>query len=159
MKRREISWLAAKVTAIDLLRRMGIFFTFPSFAARKKRRLSIQQESLFRAEPNDFEQKLIHDMFLSSVDLNDFSFKKKPLPSNTVYMSDTNVSNLILSQPEDRNAHNKIFGGFLMRQALELSWITAFNFCKKRPTLEGISDISFHKPVNVSSAIKMDAKV
>lgn len=132
---------------------------FISFTVRKKRRLMIQQESLMRNEPNDFEQKLIHDLFLSSVDLNDFSFKKKSLPPGSVYMSDTNVSNLILSQPEDRNAHNKIFGGFLMRHALELSWITAYNFCKKRPTLEGISDISFHKPVNVSSAIKMNAKV
>lgn len=118
-----------------------------------------QGESLLRVEPNDFEQKLIHDLFLSSVDVNDFSFKKKSLPPNAVYMSDTNISNVILSQPEDRNAHNKIFGGFLMRHALELSWITAYNFSKKRPTLEGISDISFHKPVNVSSAIKMHAKV
>lgn len=46
-----------------------------------------------------------------------------------------------------------------MRQALELSWVTAYNFSKKRPQLEGISDISFHKPVNVSSCIKMHAKV
>lgn len=126
---------------------------------RKKRRLQIQQESLLRAEPNDFEQKLIHDLFLNSVDLNDFSFKKKSLPAGSVYMSDTNVSNLVLSYPEDRNAHNKIFGGFLMRHALELSWVTAFNFCKKRPTLEGNSDISFHRAVDVASCIKMQAKV
>lgn len=129
------------------------------FSVRKKRRLQIQRDSLLRGEPNDFESRLIHDLFLSSVDVNDFTFKKKPLPAGAVYMSDTNISNLVLSYPEDRNAHNKIFGGFLMRHALELSWVTAYNYCQKRPTLLGISDISFHRPVNVSSCISMHAKI
>lgn len=121
--------------------------------------MELQRESLLRGEPSDFEQKLIHDIFINTIDLNDFSFKKKSLPTGAMWMSDTNISNLILSYPEDRNAHNKIFGGFLMRHALELSWVAAYNFTKKRPTLERISDISFHRPVNVSACIKMHAKV
>lgn len=126
---------------------------------RKKRRIKTQQESLLKVEPNDFEQKLIHDLFISTVELNDFTFKKRKLPPGGLWMADTNISNIILSYPEDRNAHNAIFGGFLMRHALELSFVTAYNCCKKRPTLVRISDITFHRPVHVSSCIKMHSKV
>jgi acyl-coenzyme A thioesterase 9 len=74
-------------------------------------------------------------------------------------MEDADLSNIIFSHPEDRNAHNKVFGGFLMRHALELSWALAKFFSKRRPKLEHISDISFHQPVDVSSLINMQAHV
>lgn len=126
---------------------------------RKKRRAETQQRSLLRVEPNDFEQKLIHDLFVSTVDMGDFTLRKRTLPPGSVWMSDTNISNIIISYPEDRNAHNAIFGGFLMRHALELSWVAAYNYLKKRPTLVRISDINFHRPVHVSSCIRMHSKV
>lgn len=43
-------------------------------------------------------------------------------------MEDGVASNIIFSHPEDRNAHNTVFGGFLMRNALELSWILAYQY-------------------------------
>lgn len=46
-----------------------------------------------------------------------------------------------------------------MRHALELSWACAFQFSKYRPKLEHISDIAFHRPVPVSSLLKMHAHV
>jgi len=46
-----------------------------------------------------------------------------------------------------------------MRSALEISWAAAFLYCKTRPKLEHISDISFEKPVTVNSFIKMTAYV
>lgn len=46
-----------------------------------------------------------------------------------------------------------------MRHALELSWALAYNFSKRRPKLEHISDINFHQPVDVSSLINMQAHV
>lgn len=41
-----------------------------------------------------------------------------------------------------------VFGGFLMRQALELSWACCYQFCKSRFfRLRDINDIQFSKPV------------
>lgn len=41
----------------------------------------------------------------------------------------------VLMQPQERNIHNKIFGGFLMRKAFELAWSTAYVFSSQKPIL------------------------
>lgn len=46
-------------------------------------------------------------------------------PSSTVR------SSLLLTMPQDRNIHGKVFGGFLMRQACELAWATGYAFSKE----------------------------
>jgi acyl-coenzyme A thioesterase 9 len=74
-------------------------------------------------------------------------------------LQDATLSTIIFSHPEDRNAHNKVFGGFLMRHAFELSWSLAYTFSKRRPKLEHISDINFHHPVDVNSLINMQAHI
>lgn len=126
---------------------------------RKKKRQAVQQVDLLKTMPNAFETKLIHDMFINTIDMKSKAFNKRILPSGSVWMEDADMANLIFSHPEDRNAHNKIFGGFLMRHALELSWALAYSFSKRRPKLLHISDINFIKPVDVSSLISMNAHV
>lgn len=93
------------------------------------------------------------------MDLNNKTFNVRNLPAGATWMEDAQMSNIVFSHPEDRNAHNAVFGGFLMRQALEISWACAFQFSKFRPKLEHISDIQFHRPVHVSSLLKMHAHV
>lgn len=126
---------------------------------RHQRRMQMQKDDLLKVEPNDYEQRLIHDLFVKSVDLNSKTFNKRILPANYVWMEEAEMTNIIFSHPEDRNAHNKIFGGFLMRNAYELSYALALSFCKRRPKIEHITDISFHQPVEVSSLIHMQAHV
>lgn len=127
--------------------------------SRKKRRQAIQQFDLLKTEPNVFETKLIHDLFIKSIDMKSKAFNKRILPPGAVWMEDADLSNIIFSHPEDRNNHNKIFGGFLMRHGLELSWALAYQFSKHRPKLEHMSDVSFIRPVDVSSLINMQAHV
>lgn len=127
--------------------------------SRKKRRQQIQKFDLLKTEPNAFETRLIHDLFIKSIDSTSKAFNKRVLPPNSVWMEDADLSNIIFSHPEDRNNHNKIFGGFLMRHGLELSWALAYSFSKRRPKLENMSDISFIRPVDVSSLISMQAHV
>lgn len=68
--------------------------------------------------------------------------------SGAVWMEDAQLSNIIYSHPEDRNAHNSVFGGYLMRQALELSWACCYQFTKSRYfRLMNINDITFSSPV------------
>lgn len=127
--------------------------------SRKKRRQAIQLFDLLKTEPNAYETKLIHDLFIKSIDSTSKAFNKRILPPNCVWMEDADLSNIIFSHPEDRNNHNKIFGGFLMRHGLELSWALAYSFSKRRPKLEHMSDVSFIRPVDVSSLINMQAHV
>lgn len=126
---------------------------------RKKRRQQIQKFDLLKTEPNVFETKMIHDLFIKTIDGSSKAFNKRILPPNCVWMEDADLSNIIFSHPEDRNNHNKIFGGFLMRHGLELSWALAYSFSKRRPKLEHMSDVSFIRPVDVSSLINMQAHV
>ncbi|XP_035904014.1 acyl-coenzyme A thioesterase 9, mitochondrial-like isoform X1 [Anopheles stephensi] len=132
---------------------------FDGGESRKKRRIQMQQEDLLKTEPNDFEQRMVHELFVKSIDTKSKAFNKRILPPGYVWMEDATMANIVFSHPEDRNAHNKVFGGFLMRNALELSWALAYNFAKRRPKLEHISDISFHHPVDVSSMLNMQAHV
>lgn len=96
--------------------------------SRKKRRMLLQKKSLFNHEPNNFEQSLIHKLFMRTIDLNEKTFNSRTIPTGAVWMDEAVMSNMIFSHPEDRNAHNAVFGGFLMRHALELSWALAYQF-------------------------------
>ena len=38
------------------------------------------------------------------------------------------MKNIQICRPENRNLYNKVFGGFIMRQALELAWANTYMF-------------------------------
>ncbi|KAG8286627.1 hypothetical protein J6590_055300 [Homalodisca vitripennis] len=126
---------------------------------RKKRRHFEDSGSVLNKVPAPDEQHVIHNLFVNSVDMHNPTINRRVLPPGTVWMADTKRSNIIFSHPEDRNLHNKVFGGFLMRQALELAWIVGYFHSKHRPKLLHISDISFKKPVDVGSLLGMTGQV
>lgn len=126
---------------------------------RKRLRIKLRDSSLLKRIPDATEQQIIHDIFVKTVDLADPTFHKRVLPPRSVWMDDCKLSNIIFSHPEDRNLHNKVFGGFLMRMALELSWTAAYLYSKFRPKLCHISDIGFFKPVDVGSLLRMHSYV
>lgn len=72
------------------------------------------------------EQTIIHSLFMKTA--TDQVINPCTLPDGAFWMKDETISNIIFSHPEDRNAHNTVFGGFLMRNALELSWVLAYQF-------------------------------
>lgn len=126
---------------------------------RKNRRVKVAKEHLTKVIPTEDEQKTIHDLYLRTINVNEVNLKYRKLPGNGVWMEFCTLSNMIFSQPEDRNLHNTVFGGFIMRQATELSWSLGYLFSKHRPSLMTISDISFHRPIAVNSLIQMTAHV
>lgn len=128
-------------------------------ADRKKRRQTLMAQSIFKVEPNDMEQTLMYELYQRTTPANTLQLNKRILPPNCRWMSNSFEMSTIPSFPEHRNHHNRVFGGFLMRSALEISWAAACLYCKSRPKLEHISDISFEKPVSVDSFIKMTAYV
>ncbi|XP_017122779.1 acyl-coenzyme A thioesterase 9, mitochondrial-like [Drosophila elegans] len=128
-------------------------------ADRKKQRQVLSAQSVFKVEPNAQEESLMYELYKRTTPRHTLELNKRILPPNCRWMEDSFQMSTILSFPEHRNNHNRVFGGFLMRSALEISWTAAFLFCKSRPKLKHISDVSFVKPISVDSFIRMTAYV
>lgn len=126
---------------------------------RKKRRIIMQKQSLLKVVPTNYEQNIMHNLFTRITRKDTIQLNKKVLPTNGKWMADCSIMNTIPCFPEHRNAHNKVFGGFIMKTALENSWVCAYLHANTRPKLETICDISFEKPVDVSSFLQMNAYV
>ena len=89
------------------------------------------------------------------------SMQKMPslAPPDQVLMSQTELHNAFTAQPQQRNMHNRIFGGFLMRRAFELAFATAYNFGGCKPRFVEVDDISFLTPVDVGDLLVYHSKV
>lgn len=96
------------------------------FLERKRRRQHVISQSLLKTIPDESEQRLIHELFVKTVDPKDLMLYRRVLPPHSKWMKEAQLNNIIFCHPEDRNLHNKVFGGFLMRHALELSWSTGY---------------------------------
>ncbi|KAK8401607.1 hypothetical protein O3P69_001026 [Scylla paramamosain] len=125
----------------------------------KLHRKMLQEESLFRVPPNETEKTLVHELFMSLANPKELSFTSKKEPENSVWMEDTKLKNLIICHPESRNIFNKIFGGYLMRMAFELSLVNAHLFSKQRPRCLHIDDILFRRPVEIGSLLYLNSQV
>ncbi|XP_042867568.1 acyl-coenzyme A thioesterase 9, mitochondrial-like isoform X2 [Penaeus japonicus] len=132
---------------------------FHAGEVNKLHRKVIQQESLFRVPPNETEKSLVHEVFMSMANPEQLSFASKRIPENSVWMEDHKLKNLIICHPESRNIFNKIFGGFLMRKAFELSWANVSVFSKQRPRILHIDDIMFRRPVEIGSLLYLNSQV
>lgn len=52
---------------------------------------------------------------------------------DALLMDSTRLSNTLTCQPQQRNMHGRVFGGFLMRRAYELAFATVHTFAGSRP--------------------------
>jgi acyl-coenzyme A thioesterase 9 len=78
---------------------------------------------------------------------------------NTILMNETAQGNAMVAQPQARNLHDRIFGGFLMRRAYELAFATAYLFGGDRPRFLEVDEISFDKPVDVGDLLVFKSRV
>lgn len=125
---------------------------------RKLLKLEAKQNSLSINPPSESEMKLIHDLYKEWIQYLDPSYHKT-IPSNIVWMKNTIQSSLIIMMPQDRNIHNDIFGGYLMRCAYELAFATALLFGGVRPTFTSLGEITFIKPVKIGSLLSLTGQV
>ena len=63
------------------------------------------------------------------------------------------------AQPQVRNLHHRIFGGYLMRKAFELAFANAYVFGEKRPVFREVDEISFAAPVDVGDLLVFNSRV
>lgn len=77
-----------------------------------------------------------------------------------IRMKDTVSSKSLLMHSQDRNVQGKIFGGFLMREMIELAWFSCMKLSKgKEVIFKDIQDVVFHEPVEVGNGLEVDSVV
>ncbi|PVV03532.1 hypothetical protein BB560_001985 [Smittium megazygosporum] len=76
-----------------------------------------------------------------------------------VWLDSTDMSSFNVCFPQERNIHNKIFGGFLMRKGHELAFANACMFSKELPSTKSLDNFSFSKPVNVGSILRLTSQI
>mmetsp|Transcript_7964 Transcript_7964/g.12302 ORF Transcript_7964/g.12302 Transcript_7964/m.12302 type:complete len:329 (-) Transcript_7964:82-1068(-) len=76
-----------------------------------------------------------------------------------ILMEHTTMQNAMIAQPQVRNLHDRIFGGFLMRRAFELAYANAYVFGGDKPRFLEVDDISFDSPVDVGDLLVFDSRV
>ncbi|XP_024365857.1 acyl-coenzyme A thioesterase 2, chloroplastic isoform X3 [Physcomitrium patens] len=78
---------------------------------------------------------------------------------NSILMRDTRLENAIICQPQQRNMHGRIFGGFLMRRAFEIAFSTAYVFGGIRPLFLEVDHVDFRRPVDVGDFLRLKSCV
>lgn len=138
--------------------------------ANKARKKSASETALSRYPPTPEERLAIHDIYLeysrykggvddpytSGISAED----KIALPEHMIWMEDTRIESNYLMQPQDRNIHNNIFGGYLMRRAYELAYADAILYLKSRSAmLLAMDEVIFRKPVHVGTLLKLKSEI
>ncbi|XP_027346112.1 acyl-coenzyme A thioesterase 9, mitochondrial-like [Abrus precatorius] len=88
-------------------------------------------------------------------------FSDMPALANreSILMKDTFLQNSFICQPQQRNIHGRIFGGFLMRRAFELAFTTAYAFAGAAPHFLEVDHVDFFKPVDVGNYLRLKSCV
>ncbi|KAG2219695.1 hypothetical protein INT45_001867 [Circinella minor] len=135
--------------------------------ANKARKKRASETTLSRHPPTHEERLAIHDIYLqysqykgAENDPMTNDEDKKPLPKNFVWMEDTRIDSNFLMQPQDRNIHNNIFGGYLMRRAYELAYADAILYLNSRhANLLAMDEVIFRKPVHVGTLLNLKSEI
>jgi len=121
----------------------------------KERKLFASQ-NIFNVMPATAELEAVHELFKTTTNE---SFSDRNLPENAIAMNQAEVKSVIVCQPESRNIHNKIFGGWLMRQATELARSNACMVTGGIHRIIFIDDIMFDKPVEIGSILMLHSQI
>ncbi|CAK9297215.1 unnamed protein product [Gordionus sp. m RMFG-2023] len=122
-------------------------------------RRAAASRTLLKMAPSAEEREIMHQLFSETIDPLAGTFKHRFLPHRSRWMHDTLVKTVIICHPQERNLNNTIFGGFLMRQAYELGWVTAFSFMRIRPKILRVDDVVFKQSVSIGSILYLSGQV
>ncbi|KAL2330125.1 hypothetical protein Fmac_017706 [Flemingia macrophylla] len=78
---------------------------------------------------------------------------------DSILLKDTSLENSLICQPQQRNIHGRIFGGFLMHRAFELAFSTAYAFAGLVPCFLEVDHVDFLRPVDVGDFLRLKSCV
>lgn len=148
---------------------------FEEGAARNQKNRQERQHSLHEHAPSTEETALIHKLYKEremsrrrlessspgaeecgdNVPVREGEKKKRAVSPDDTYFEATK-----LMHPARKNVHGKVFGGYIMREAFELGYLTACNFAKRdRVRFVMMDDIIFLEPVEIGQVLSFGARV
>ncbi|KZP19840.1 Thioesterase/thiol ester dehydrase-isomerase [Athelia psychrophila] len=122
-------------------------------ARLKQHRQDRSRRALNRVPPTSTEAADLHAFYLAH---------GQPGPhgdGERVWMADTKLETTMLMFPQERNVHQKIFGGYLMRLAHELGYAGAALFARAPVRFLALDGISFTRPVPIGSVLRLSGRV
>ncbi|KAL2470811.1 Thioesterase/thiol ester dehydrase-isomerase superfamily protein [Abeliophyllum distichum] len=117
----------------------------------RKRKFKEERKEIENGEVNRFEALLAEGrIFCDMPALAD---------RDSILLRDTRLENSLICQPQQRNIHGRIFGGFLMHRAFELAFSTAYAFAGMMPSFLEVDHVDFLKPVDVGDFLRFKSCV
>ncbi|XP_031555177.1 acyl-coenzyme A thioesterase 9, mitochondrial-like [Actinia tenebrosa] len=114
---------------------------------------------LMKKAPTAQESEEIHNLMLETLQFDTGVKKVRHKVDNSILMEDTELSSVFVCNPQQRNSHNKIFGGYLLEKAFTLSWTNACLFSGNRPVFRSMDDIRFRKSVEIGSIVEFTSRI
>jgi acyl-coenzyme A thioesterase 9 len=128
---------------------------FAAGAERHAARLSRAQQSLFKEPPTEAESNLLHRLFLNPIDPSrSLTESRITLPISATVLTTTK-----LCHPQERNIHDLIFGGYLMREAFELGFTCAQLFSHSQLHFLAVDELAFKHPVPIGAVLQLTSQV
>ncbi|GAB4830378.1 Acyl-coenzyme A thioesterase 2, chloroplastic [Ancistrocladus abbreviatus] len=78
---------------------------------------------------------------------------------NSILLRDTRLENFLICQPQQRNIHGRIFGGFLMHRAFDLAFSTSYVFAGMVPRFLEVDHVDFLRPLDVGDFVRLKSCV
>ncbi|KAG6332320.1 hypothetical protein ID866_6767 [Astraeus odoratus] len=120
----------------------------------QNRRKSAALQSLSRVPPSSTEAAELHGTYLKFGQNDDSSLR-----GERVWMGDTLLEKTMLMFPQERNVHQKVFGGYLMRLAYELGFANSCLFTRSHVSFLSLDGIAFRKPVPIGSILRLRSQI
>ncbi|KDP35138.1 hypothetical protein JCGZ_10672 [Jatropha curcas] len=121
---------------------------------RNKTRKKMREENKMDAENKDKER--LHALLAEG---RVFCDMPALADRDSILIKYTCHRNSLICQPQQRNIHGRIFGGFLMRKAFELAFSTAYAFAGAAPRFLEVDHVDFVKPVDVGNFLRLNSCV
>ncbi|EKM52604.1 uncharacterized protein PHACADRAFT_149409 [Phanerochaete carnosa HHB-10118-sp] len=149
-KARQVNPLVIETPEDQQLRCMG--------EAHKNRRATTAIQSLALVPPSSAEAAALHSLYLQST-LQSETIDPRVADDERVPMGTTRLEKTLTMYPQERNIHQKIFGGYLMRLAYELGYSSSMLFTRGPVRFLSLDSISFARPVPIGSVLRLKSHV
>ena len=118
-------------------------------------------DTLFEHPPTGEENRLIHKMFLSTIDHKARTFSARKKPDNSEWMTDSKLKSVLLCEPKHRNYYNLVFGGLIMEKCMDLALTNTYNYtgCEAAPKCTHVDDVLFLRPVEIGDLLFFHSQV
>ncbi|GJF00381.1 thioesterase/thiol ester dehydrase-isomerase [Phanerochaete sordida] len=124
--------------------------------AHKNRRTTAASQSLAKVPPSSVEAEALHALHLQA---QDGASELYAASDERVPMAATRLEKTMTMYPQERNIHQKIFGGYLMRLAYELGYSNATLFARSPLRFLSLDSISFARPVPIGSVLRLKSYI